>query len=46
MVGQIIEGSVILIILFLILSNAQGFYTAASAIGSTYIAAVRTLQGR
>lgn len=45
MVGQIIEGTILLVAIMLILTNANGFYTVASAIGSTYVAAVQTLQG-
>lgn len=46
MVGQIIEGTVLLIAILLILSNSQGFWTVSSAIGSTYVGAVKALQGR
>lgn len=46
MVGQIVEGTILLIAVFLVLGNASGFMLVASAIGQTYVAAVRTLQGR
>jgi hypothetical protein len=46
MVGKIIEGTVTLIILYLVLSNADSFGTVAQAIGTQYTGAVKTLQGR
>jgi hypothetical protein len=45
-INRIIEGTITLILVFLVLSNAQGFDTVASAIGNVYSNAVRTLQGR
>lgn len=45
-VNRIIEGTITLILVFLVLTNAQGFDTVASAIGNVYSNAVRTLQGR
>jgi len=46
MVTAIIEGTVTLIILFLVLSHAADFGTVTQAIGQQYIGAVKTLQGR
>jgi len=46
MVGKIIEGTVTLIILYLVLMHSSDFGTVAQAIGSQYTGAVRTLQGR
>lgn len=46
MIAQIIEGTILAIVLYLVLSHADQFYTVASAIGSTYIAGVQVLQGR
>jgi len=45
-INRIIEGTITLILVFLVLTNAQGFDTVASAIGNVYSNAVRTLQGR
>ena len=45
-INRIIEGTITLILVFLVLTNAQGFDTVASAIGNLYSNAVRTLQGR
>lgn len=46
MVMAIIEGSVTLIILYLVLAHSGEFGTVAQAIGSQYVGAVKTLQGR
>lgn len=46
MIGRILEGTATLVLVYLILTNAQGFSTAASAAGKTYVDAVKTLQGR
>lgn len=45
-INRIIEGTITLILVFLVLTNAQGFDTVASAIGNVYSNAVKTLQGR
>jgi len=45
-INRIIEGTITLILVFLVLTNAQSFDTVASAIGNVYSNAVRTLQGR
>ena len=45
-VNRIIEGTIILVLVFLVLTNANGFDTVASAIGNVYTSAVKTLQGR
>jgi len=44
--GQIIEGTIVLIFLYLVLANATSFATVAGAVGSTYTSAVKTLQAR
>lgn len=46
MIGRIIEGTIVLVMAYLILSNASGFSSAIRAIGSVYSNSVRTLQGR
>lgn len=46
MVGRIIEGTVTLVLVYLVLSQAQGFSAAARAAGGTYVDAVKALQGR
>jgi hypothetical protein len=45
-VRQIIEATVLLVALFLVISNAFGFSQAIGAIANAYTGAVRTLQGR
>ncbi len=44
--GQIIEGTVFLIMLYLIVVNWQGFSNVLRATGAVYTSSVRTLQGR
>jgi hypothetical protein len=44
--NRIIEGTITLVLVFLVLTNANGFDTVASAIGNLYSGAVKTLQGR
>ena len=44
--GRIIEGTITLILGYLILSNAAGFSTAVRAAGSVYKDSVMALQGR
>lgn len=46
MVAAIIEGSITLIILYLVLAHSTEFGTVAQAIGSQYQGAVKVLQGR
>jgi hypothetical protein len=46
MVNKVIEGTITLVLVFLILTNAKGFDTAVSAAAGGYSRAVRTLQGR
>jgi hypothetical protein len=46
MIGKIIEVTAVLIGMYLVLKNADSFNTAASATGSVYTGAVKTLQGR
>lgn len=46
MVGRILEGTATLVLVYLVLTNASGFSSAASAAGSVYTNAVKTLQGR
>lgn len=46
MIGRVLEGTATLVLVYLILTNAQGFSTAAQAAGGVYTGAVKTLQGR
>jgi len=46
MVGRIVEGTITLIVVYLVLQNASGFSAAAQAVGSGYVGAVKALQGR
>jgi hypothetical protein len=46
MVSRIIEVTAVLIGLYLVLTNADSFGTVASATGTVYTGAVKTLQGR
>ena len=43
---QIIEGTVLLILVYLVLTNFVGFSSAANSVSSLYTSSVRTLQGR
>ena len=46
MVGRVIEGTITLVITYLVLTNAQGFSSAAQAIANGYVGSVKALQGR
>ena len=46
MVGLIIEATVMLVLTYLVLTNATGFSTAFGAASSGYVGAVKALQGR
>ncbi len=45
MVGTILEGTVVILILGLILANADAFSRAIQAVGNVYSQAVSTLSG-
>lgn len=45
MVSSILEGTVVILILGLILANAENFSTAIRAVGQVYTSAVQTLSG-
>lgn len=44
--GRIVEGTITLILVYLVVANADKFSTAAGAVGSVYTEAVKALQGR
>jgi len=44
--GKIIEGTITLILAYLIIANADNFGTATKAAGGVYVDAVKALQGR
>lgn len=44
--GKIIEGTITLILAYLIIANADKFGTATTAVGKVYTDAVTALQGR
>lgn len=46
MIAKVIEGTILAIVLYLVLSHAGEFYTVAQAVGQTYVAGVQVLQGR
>lgn len=46
MIGRIIEGTVTLIVVYLVLNNAAGFSSAASTVAQGYVGSVKVLQGR
>lgn len=46
MMGRVIEGTITLVLAYLVLSNAKAFSEAAGAVGGVYTGAVKTLQGR
>jgi hypothetical protein len=45
MVGRVIEVTFLLVLAFLVLSNAGGFSLAINSLANAYSTAVRTLQG-
>lgn len=45
MIGRVIEGTFLVVILGLVLANADAFSTAAKAVSSTYTDAVKALSG-
>lgn len=44
--AQIIEGTITLVLAYLVIANADKFSTAATAVGAVYVNAVTALQGR
>jgi anionic cell wall polymer biosynthesis LytR-Cps2A-Psr (LCP) family protein len=46
MFGQVVEATVTLVLLYLVVANADGFSKAAQAVGGVYVNAVTALQGR
>lgn len=46
MFDRVLEISLTLILVYLVLSRAQGFSTAISSIGGVYVSSVKALQGR
>ncbi len=46
MVNKVIEGTITLIIIYLLVTNADGFSNIISNVGSVYGASVKALQGR
>jgi hypothetical protein len=44
--GKIIEGTITLVLAYLVIANADKFSTAAQAVGTVYTDAVKALQGR
>lgn len=46
MVGRVVEVTFLLVLAYLVLSQAGGFYQVMSALGQTYTSSVKVLQGR
>jgi len=44
--GRVIEVTFLLVLAFIVVSNAGGFSMAMSSLAGAYTSAVRTLQGR
>lgn len=44
--GRILEITFVLIVLYLVLNNADHFGSAVKTIGDTYVKSVKVLQGR
>jgi hypothetical protein len=44
--GKIVEGTITLILAYLVIANADNFGTAVKAAGGVYTDAVKALQGR
>lgn len=45
-VKRVLEGTITAILVFLVLSNADGFARVAGAAGRVYVGSVKALQGR
>lgn len=45
-VGQILEGTFVLTLVYLIVTNADNFSKVVSSISSAYVGSVKVLQGR
>lgn len=45
-INRVLEITFVSVLVFLVLTNANGFDTVTSAISNLYINAVKTLQGR
>lgn len=45
MVNKILEGTALLILVYLVLANANGFAQVTKALGDAYSGSVKTLQG-
>lgn len=46
MVNRVLEITFVLVILYLVLNNYQGFGSVVRSVGSVYSSSVKTLQGR
>jgi hypothetical protein len=46
LVSRVIEGTILLVLVYLVLTNDKGFTNVAGAVGSQYTHAVTVLQGR
>lgn len=46
MINKILEGTVVLVMAYLVIANAPNFSLAIRSIGSVYGSSVKTLQGR
>jgi hypothetical protein len=46
LVGGLVEGIIVLIVLFLILDKSQGFSQSVTAFGQVGIGGIKALQGR
>lgn len=46
MVQRVIESTVVLVLAYLVIANAQNFSIAVQTVGGVYANAVKTLQGR
>jgi hypothetical protein len=46
MVRQVIELTLVLVALYLVLTNASGFANVARSLGGVYTSSVKALQGR
>lgn len=46
MINRILEITFVLVLAYLVIANASNFSKAITALGSVYVGAVKTLQGR
>jgi uncharacterized protein YcfJ len=46
MIGKVIEGTIVLIVVYLVLANGKNFSSAVGAVSGGYVGAIKAFQGR